>query len=65
MIFSLARASNYLCSLSNAVTEFASSTLETKRPTALFSEGQRGIAFIARCRVLERKHRFQIYITSF
>ena len=47
MIFSLARASNYLCSLSNAVTEFASRTLETKRPTGLFREGQRGIAFIA------------------
>ena len=40
--------SNYLCSFSNAVTEFASRTLEMKLLAGPIREGQREIDFIAR-----------------
>ena len=53
--------SNYLCRFSNAVTEFASRTLETKLLAGPIREGQREIVFIARWGALERK---QAYIRA-
>ena len=53
-------ASDYICSFSNKVIEFASRTLSTERLTGLSVDAKRGIAFIAGCRALERKYRFQI-----
>ena len=44
--------------LHNTVAEFASRTLEARRLTGLFREGQRGIAFITRCIALERNRAY-------